>query len=468
MAPRMLLPRPALLALTACALTIGCDRKPTPAGAPPVESARPVAVSSASAPVVSASAAPARPPSPTTVTATRWLTGLPGGLPATLALLRTEPGGGAVLLNETTGDFLVGTARDEGEQVKVQLPGFLVTIEPPSAVKPGALRWESGPSVALRRAPPVVAPTTPAARQFVTGEGAIVTVSPDERASRAWYEGAPRPGDPSTPAVAPKTPRVPPPGVVLVHDGMWLPAAPGLPAPKALMFGGQTIRPARQEPGRSLGCTVHGWAPRLVGAQEAVVQEAWQSWVRERCAAAGASAVIELSYSLVALLGVNLAGAPEIDTPANPAFRGSVSGDGRTPASASVMPINLLARVTNADGSELVEEALLLDTRAGSSPRLGTLVRPGKGVAAVEQNAVTELTNMASWVPREQRAALVSLASARLTVGPTSVDVVLPLRPVGIALPSRHVLIGPRSTLQGAFTSTPATERLTAALLVDW
>ena len=42
------------------------------------------------------------------------------------------------------------------------------------------------------------------------------------------------------------------------------------------------------------------------------------------------------------------------------------------------------------------------------------------------------------------------------------------LVPFGVALGSRHVRVGPRSTLAGAFVATAATRRLTAAVNVDY
>jgi hypothetical protein len=48
------------------------------------------------------------------------------------------------------------------------------------------------------------------------------------------------------------------------------------------------------------------------------------------------------------------------------------------------------------------------------------------------------------------------------------VDVVVPTSPLGIFLRSRHVALGPRSTVAPAFVRGPLTERMVAMVNVDY
>jgi len=84
-----------------------------------------------------------------------------------------------------------------------------------------------------------------------------------------------------------------------------------------------------------------------------------------------------------------------------------------------------------------------------------------------------ELTSAVGWVPRKAitwppPAPLPGQPPTTLTVGPTTIDVVLPPAPLGLFLASRHLAIGPRSRFVTAFAPGPATRRLTAPLLVDY
>jgi hypothetical protein len=372
-----------------------------------------------------------------------------------LTLLRTEPDVGSALLNEETGELLAFQETQEGGSIRLRGPLLSATLVLPAEKKPGSIRLEGGPSLPLQSRPPgplqaKIGSNGPPGEDevFVAPEGSI-KVPPEERKQHLFH---PKPG---------RTPRP-----ELLFQGRWLPSSGRGSAPARVVLGRQLLRPERREPERALGCLIHGVVPVMEGPLGEATREAWQSWVRDRCKEAGPDAVIELSYSTVRLAGVNL---PSCEPRAvnDPPLTSCAE-----PPSGVHLPVHMRARVTSNAGSFVVEEALLLDTKAGTLERLTSLASAGM-TPVLKEWATHGMQAFPSWFPREALlwpppGPLPGAPFTSLTVGPSTIDVVIPTAPLGLFLRSRHAAIGPRSTFAAAFKPSAATRRLTAAVLVDF
>jgi hypothetical protein len=371
----------------------------------------------------------------------------PGRKPLVLTLLRTEPDAGTALLNDETGELLVFREQPGSTPVELSSPWMNLRLTLPEGKKPGKLRIEGGPEVPLR--PAEAAPTRPSppreAARFVAPDGSEFQPSPAESA-----------------LLAPMMSRTTRPEVL--YKERWLSAVSQGPAPQKMVLGPRALEGERIVAGRSSGCVVHGVAPAMSGALEAAVRQAWQGWVKERCEESGEGAVIELGYSAVRLMGVS--GIPCRNEVVNGGPMGEICSE---PPSGVHVPINLQARVSSAAGIVRAEEAFLLDTRAGTMTRLTSLATEKVG-EVVRWWATTELS-VPPWFPRKSLTwPLVSPPGgppgATLAVGPSTINLVLPVAPFGLFLPSRHVAMGPRSLFVTAFVPGEGTRRLTAALFV--
>jgi hypothetical protein len=385
----------------------------------------------------------------TALRATGLLLEQPGRKPLVLTLLRADPDASTALLNEETGDLLVFREQPREDRVALSSPWMNLVLTLPEGKKPGKISIEGGPEL------PVKAPTTPpgtaasgaprGAVSFMDPDGTEVPLSPAE-----------------LPLLAPTVPRAGRPEVL--YKGRWLPAVTRGLKPQKMVLGARALEDERLSAGRGPGCLVHGVAPTMGGALEPVIRQAWQGWVRERCEESGKEAVIELGYSTVRLMGV--AGLPCHHEVVNGGPMGEICTE---PPSGVHVPINLQARVSNEAGIVRVEEAFLLDTRAGTMTRLTPLATEKMG-EVVRWWATTELA-VPSWFPRKSLTWPLASppggpAGSTLTVGPSTIDLVLPVAPFGLFLPSRHVAMGPRSLFVTAFVPGEGTRRLTAALHV--
>jgi hypothetical protein len=379
----------------------------------------------------------------------------PGRRPLALTLLRTEPDAGTALLNEESGDLLVFQETTEGETIQLAAPAMTATLVLPTGKSAGTLRIQGGPTIPVHpRAPEpmhgkIGAHGPPAEDEvFLTPEGEEVKVTPPER-SRFLLPA--KTGRSSRPEI--------------LYHGHWLSGTNRRFKPDRVALGSRILESKRLAPERSLGCLVHGVVPAMSGELEPAVKQAWQGWSRERCAEGGEGAVVELSYSAVRLAGVNL---PSCEPRA---VNDPPSGSCTEPPSGIHLPINLQARVSSMAGIVRVEEAFLLDTRAGTVERLTPLATPG--MASVLKDWASYGLVVPPWFPRGSLTwpppgPPPGSPGTTLTVGPSTINVVLPVAPLGLFLPSRQVGIGPRSQFILAFKPGAATNRLTAPVLVDY
>ena len=432
-------------------LLVSCERGTSP---------QPLPASTGSAPLVlpprpSASVLPAPPvrPAPTALYPTALQIDQPGRRPLALTLLRTEPDVGTALLNEESGDLLVFQETTEGETIRLVAPVMTATLVLPAGKRPGSLRIQGGPTIPVHGRAPEPAPgkigahgSPPEDEVFLTPEGEEVKVTPSERFRFLMPQKIGRSSRPE-----------------ILYHGHWLSGMNRRFKPDRVALGSRILESERLAPERSLGCLVHGVVPAMSGELGPAVKQAWQGWSRERCAEGGEGAVVELSYRVVRLAGVNLPSceprAVNELPPANCA----------EPPSGIHLPINLQARVSTAAGIVRVEEAFLLDTKAGTVERLTPLATPP--MATVLKDWASRELVAPPWFPRETLTwppEPPGSPGMTLTVGPSTINVVLPVAPLGLFLPSRQVEIGPRSLFVLAFKPGAATRRLTAPVLVDY
>lgn len=421
------------------------------ASPPPIVAAAPP---SASAPV----SPPAR--VPTALKTVDLQVDSPGRKPIRITLLRTEPDVGSALLNEETGELLAVQEKAEGETIQLKGPLFSATLTLPEEKKAGAIQLEKGPLIPIKRRSPEPMHAKIGANGPPYQDE--VFLGPDGSETKVTEHDfvAPPEKQPSRFLIPPNAGMRYRPE--FLYKDRWLPATDRRIAPNKVVLGTTIFTHERLQPGRELGCLVHGVVPTTEGALGAKMKQAWQDWARERCTKAGKDAIVELAYSTVLMAGSNLPSCEQLAV--NEPMRC------KNGASSIHMPINLRARVTSAAGSLLVEEALLLDSKAQTMDRLTPMATPK--VAGVLKDWVSYGLTAPPWFPRKAidwplREPLVGPSQATLTVGPSTIDVVLPTAPLGLFLSSRHLAVGPRSTFVTAFTPSEATRRLTAALFVD-
>ena len=235
-------------------------------------------------------------------------------------------------------------------------------------------------------------------------------------------------------------------GAVLVTwRNEFLPAFPSLPVPKPLHLGAAVVTPEAVTARRVEGCVVRGTRPAASGALDDALRGAFESETKSVCQAHGGRAILEASYSLVRFAGVN-----KRET-------------GREPGPTDVVAMTLAQRVTNDKGSVIVETGYLLGLAKPEVVALRSLLSPtGATWLSREARALAE-------VPKGLDASLVVDArGGALSVGISTVDFLVDTLPYGLFLRSRRLGIGPRSVTAAAFVNGPLTQRMLAAVNVDY
>ncbi len=423
-------PRSIGLAVLGC-LALGCDgKKPNGASIAPSASALPSpSGSSAPAPIVPSASAG----SPIVANARIVPAGAPLGPlevlrseRAGLALLLAEDGAHATIVNEKTGEWRFVRPRRDGETTVLETAGAKLSIAGPPAKRRLSLSFGEGAARGFDAAIVKLPSSSPTAAYTVDGEAL----------SSAALGASPR-------VMLGKT-------SMIWQDG-FLPASPSLPPPTRLALGARAIAPAPLALRRDGRCTVVGFTPKTEGPLAEALATAQTSELAKLCGGRTEPTLIEASYGFIRFKGVNLE-------------------QGFEPDPTDVVGLDLLFRVTDSLGSTLAETGYLVGLAKGEVSSLASLLKP-TGAAFLEKKALDPYyvgpPQLGALSPRDRSAAL-DLSRATLALGPSTIDIVIPAEPHGLFLGARRVRLGPRSDLFPAFVNGPLTQRLVAAVMVDY
>lgn len=231
----------------------------------------------------------------------------------------------------------------------------------------------------------------------------------------------------------------------IARDDGFHPTFSRLVAPAAVTLGARSLVPEEVPSQRLAGCVVHGARPGASGALGEALRAGWESEASAVCAAHGDGTVLETSYSVVRFVGINRLDAA------------------REPGPTDVAALTWSVRATSPTESTVTETGSLVGLATATVTPLRSLLAP-TGLDWLEREARTTFSPPAGL----DRRAVVDVARATLTVGVSTVDVVVPTAPFGIFLRSRHIALGPRSTVAPAFVRGPLTQRMLAMVNVDY
>jgi hypothetical protein len=333
-----------------------------------------------------------------------------------LTLLVPQPRGPALLASPALGEWLsLDVERADGGSISLTRAGFRMTLAPSTGA--ATLTLDGGPARPVKVvAKAIESPRTPV--------GPIPTFDGD----------APQPTFPVRVG-----------SVAIAWSDAYYPAFPSFASPAPVALGASSLVPESVTPRTIAGCVMRGTRPGAAGALGETLRTASESEASAVCAASGGRAVLEASYSVVRFAGVN-----RLD-------------DTRAPGPTDVVAINWLHRATTPDGSTVTETGSLVGLASATVAPLRSLLAP-TGLDWLQREARTTFATPAGL----DRNALIDVTRSSLTVGPSTVDVVVPTSPLGIFLRSRHVALGPRSTVAPAFVRGPLTERMVAMVNVDY
>ena len=204
---------------------------------------------------------------------------------------------------------------------------------------------------------------------------------------------------------------------------------PVTPRPKEGRLGTAALRPraAPEVP----GCIVSGWVPDPEPAIPTTAAT-FESALRTLCRAAEAGARLAVDYDAVVLGGTTVSGADESTT---------------SPPSRTVLAVDLRIRTTGATSSVVSEAAFLMDFANRVVVPLASL-HTDSGRASMEKRAAADGGTLALG----SRQALGELiADATESIGPSTIDLVVPTLPLGLFLARRRIQLGPRSELVGSY-----------------
>lgn len=187
------------------------------------------------------------------------------------------------------------------------------------------------------------------------------------------------------------------------------------------------------------------------GALGAALRGAQDTQITKLCSDRASATSIEATYAFVRFKGVNL-------------------DEGWAPDPTDAVGLDLLFRVTDTQGSSVVEVGYVVGLAKAEVASLVSLLKP-TGAVFLQKKAMDPYASappQLALLDKTARAAAFDLAHATLTVGPSTIDIVLATEPGGLFLGDHRVRLGPRSDTFPAFVSGPLTERLVAPLLVDY
>lgn len=397
-------------------------------------------LSSASAPIASASV-PSPPPASTAAVASAGGRIVPANAPlGSLDFVRSPRAGLAIVLagdlahativNEYTGEWRLVMPRREGEDIVIETPGAVLVLTGAGAERRLSVRFgEAAPrafeTILGPQSPPLVN-----AAYTVSGE----LLSPEALG-------------PLQKLTVGKT-------TLIWRDG-FLPPSPSLPPPTKLALGARAIVPSQPALRREGVCSIVGPTPTTDGPVAEVLNAALiaaqKTELDKLCRGRTEPTLIETSYAFIRFKGVNLE-------------------QGHEPDPTDVVGLDWLFRVTDARGSSLAETGYLVGMAKGEVVSLVSLLKP-TGAAFLVNKALdpfAESRRTLVGIPKAERAALLHPATASLSLGPSTVDLVVATEPLGLLLEHHRVRLGPRSELFPAFVKGPLTQRLTAAVMVDY
>lgn len=345
---------------------------------------------------------------------------------AGLAIVLAEDGSHATIVNEKTGEWRSLEPRREGETTVLETPLVKLAITGTAARRRLALTFGEG-----------------TARSF---DATIVKLA-SHSATAAYAVD----GEPLAPVALSASSRVLLGKTPAIWSGGFLPASPSLPPPSRLVLGARTIEPAPITLRREGPCAVVGFTPKAEGRLGEALVAAQNDELTKLCRGRAEATMVEASYGFVRFKGVNLERGVEADP-------------------TDAVGLELLFRATDATRSSLSETGYVVGLAKGEVASLASLLKP-TGAAFLQKKAADPYgiaPPLLGALSPHDRAVALDLSRATLSLGPSTVDIVIPAEPFGLFLGARRVRLGPRYDVFPAFVGGPLTQRLVAPQLVAY